>query len=334
MGLASRGLKSVFPFNYQHTRGVSGTGPVVPMFDCASHDKAAPGTCAWGAVKLANIGWVNASIALLHNGSLKFTPQVSDTATAGRAVASAYGWGSVPMLSLYDTETDLPVIGWNETIVHEDRSGGGHLRIMSFSDFRPEKMSGWSNLGLTFLSGDGYPSPADTGLLGQLAAFRDFGIPSLYYLEITANAQNIFKNGVGLQPGWEAALEAEIAKIQPHFGPGQAIRGVALGDELCCRNISCWDQYVPYTAKLRALLGASAILYTNECALMGAAGWPENISIAPEFNYFSVDTYQWDYRQAGAGKAEVAAVKSAYAQLFPKLHAHQQMLVVPVRKRS
>ena len=34
----------------------------------------------------------------------------------GVAVASAYGWGSVPMMSLYDAETNLPVIGWNKTI--------------------------------------------------------------------------------------------------------------------------------------------------------------------------------------------------------------------------
>ena len=213
-------------------------------------------------------------------------------------------------------------------------SSSAHLRIMSLSDFRPEEMSGWSNLGTTFLSNDGYPNPADTGLVGQVAAFRDFGIPSLAYMEITAHAQEIFKNGVGLQPGWEAALEVEVDKIRPHFGPGKAIRGVQLGDELCCRNITCWRQYEPYTAKLRALLGPSAVLYTNECALMGLRGWPGNITIAPEFDFFSVDTYQWDYREAGAGKAEVAQVKSAYSQLFPKLHPHQQLLIVPVRQRA
>ena len=145
----------------------------------------------------------------------------------------------------------------------------GHLRVMSFYDFHPTTMAGWANLGLTFLSGDGYPPPANTGLPGQLAAFRDFGIPSLYCMAITASAPKIWKSGVGLQPGWTGAVEEEVARMKPHFGAANALRGVALGDEMCCRNISCWEQYAPYTAKLRALLGPSAILYTNECALMG-----------------------------------------------------------------
>ena len=116
------GLKAVFPFNYQHTRGASGTGPVVPMFDCAAHDKAGPGTCAWAAVKLGS-RWLNATITLLNSSSVKFTPDMAAARNGsgsgllgGAAVASAYGWGSVPMMSLYDAETNLPVIGWNKTI--------------------------------------------------------------------------------------------------------------------------------------------------------------------------------------------------------------------------
>ena len=46
---------------------------------------------------------------------VKFTPDAAQ-AVARPSVASAYGWGSVPMMSLYDAETDLPVIGWNETV--------------------------------------------------------------------------------------------------------------------------------------------------------------------------------------------------------------------------
>lgn len=115
--ISPKGLKSVFPFNYQHTRGASGTGPEVPIFDCAAHDKAGPGTCAWAAVKLANAGWVNATITVLSgSSSVKFTPQINHTVVMNRPIATAYGWGSVPMLSLYDAETELPVIGWNETI--------------------------------------------------------------------------------------------------------------------------------------------------------------------------------------------------------------------------
>ena len=32
----------------------------------------------------------------------------------GAPVASRYGWGAVPMMSLYDKGTDLPVLPWLE----------------------------------------------------------------------------------------------------------------------------------------------------------------------------------------------------------------------------
>jgi hypothetical protein len=206
-------------------------------------------------------------------------------------------------------------------------SSGGHLRVMSTFDWAPDGPAP-GNLGLTFSVG--YPTPADTGLAGQLAAYKTFGIPSLYYMEISKHAAQIWTNGVGLQPGWEEVVEREVKGfISPHFGPGKALRGVALGDEMCCRNITCWAQYAPYTAKLRDLLGPSAILYTNECMLAGTPGWPDKITIAPDFDFFSVDTYQWDYRQPTVGKAEVGAIKSAYGQLFSKLGPHQQLLIIP-----
>ena len=50
--VGAAGLHEVYPFNYRHTRGTSGTGPVVPVFDCAAHDLAAPGTCAWAVRQL------------------------------------------------------------------------------------------------------------------------------------------------------------------------------------------------------------------------------------------------------------------------------------------
>ena len=92
---------------------------VVARFDCASHDKAGPGTCAWAAVQLAGGAWVNATVSV-HGSSVTFTPDMAEGSVVRKSIASAYGWGSVPMLSLYDAETDLPVVGWNETVtLHE-----------------------------------------------------------------------------------------------------------------------------------------------------------------------------------------------------------------------
>ena len=45
----------------------------------------------------------------------------------------------------------------------------------------------------------------------------------------------------------------------------KALRGVFLGDEICCMNATCWDTALkPVTEKLRKLLGKEALIYTNE----------------------------------------------------------------------
>jgi sialate O-acetylesterase len=71
-----------------------------------------PGTCAGAAVLLNGKGWVNATV------TIKDTNSVVLTATNGDAkdviVATSYGWGSIPMMTIYDKGTDLPVLPWNE----------------------------------------------------------------------------------------------------------------------------------------------------------------------------------------------------------------------------
>ena len=47
---------------------------------------------------------------------MKFTPDAAQAVARPSVASAAYGWGSVPMMSLYDAETDLPGIGWNETV--------------------------------------------------------------------------------------------------------------------------------------------------------------------------------------------------------------------------
>jgi hypothetical protein len=32
-------------------------------------------------------------------------------------IGSAYGWGSVPMLNVYDARTNLPVLPWNRSVI-------------------------------------------------------------------------------------------------------------------------------------------------------------------------------------------------------------------------
>ena len=65
----------------------------------------------------------------------------------------------------------------------------------------------------------------------------------------------IFNRGDGLVDGWEAALERQVAtQIMPHFGPGKALRGVFLGDELCCWVVDCWNTQLVSTAACKRLL--------------------------------------------------------------------------------
>ena len=186
----------------------------------------------------------------------------------------------------------LPVLCRNNKPLKTDDGTGatgarsGMRWAMSGADFEPHRMQGWVNLGFTIGPGTNFTA----GLPGQLAAWTQFGIPSLAYLEWWD--LQVFQPGVGLRQGWRAGLATQVAKIKPHFGPDKAIRGVGLGDELCCRNTTCWQDYVPYTKELRRLLGADALIYTNECWL-GAKAMANVTMKDMDFDLFSVDAYQW-----------------------------------------
>lgn len=94
-----------YPFNY-----LGGT------FNCsATEDK-----CAWASLQLANGSWVNSSIAVKGNQMTLSLPQ--SYSKAGAPVASSYAWGAVPMMSVYDRETSLPVLAWSEKVAADMRA--------------------------------------------------------------------------------------------------------------------------------------------------------------------------------------------------------------------
>ena len=71
--------------------------------------------CAWAELQFADGTWVNATIAVASGGgAVTFTAPAS--ANAGAPVASRYGWGAVPMLSVYDKKTGLPLLPWSENV--------------------------------------------------------------------------------------------------------------------------------------------------------------------------------------------------------------------------
>ena len=123
--VSAEGLHELFPWNYHGAPGVYFNGSdrspgaitPLPLFDCAAQDKAGPGTCAWAAVQTSSGDWVNATITM-KGKTVTFTPKIS-CAIWKRVCAArgtAYAWGSVPMMSLYDAGTHLPVIGWNTSV--------------------------------------------------------------------------------------------------------------------------------------------------------------------------------------------------------------------------
>ena len=65
-------------------------------------------------------GWLNATVAPDGAGGLELVAEVAERddalASAWKVVGSAYGWGPIPMLSIYDAGTELPVLPWNESI--------------------------------------------------------------------------------------------------------------------------------------------------------------------------------------------------------------------------
>eukprot|EP00797_Seminavis_robusta_P034174 Sro80_g043100.2 (222) ;mRNA; f:62557-63222 len=73
------------------------------------------GTCAGAAVLLNGKGWVDASISIKSNTTVTLTASTGDS-RKDSIVATSYGWGSVPMMTIYDKATDLPVLPWNEKI--------------------------------------------------------------------------------------------------------------------------------------------------------------------------------------------------------------------------
>ena len=78
----------------------------------------------------------------------------------------------------------------------------------------------------------------------------------------------------------------------------------------------------PAAEKLRKLLGPVAILYTNECANQYIKEVPAALDL------ISVDVYAGD-TPGSKGTDEVVAAKAMYQIIFPKLHSHQQVMLVP-----
>ena len=64
------------------------------------------------------------------------------------------------------------------------------------------------------------------------------------------------------------------------------------------------------------------------CAANSECANPHITEVPPEFDLISVDTYA-GYKPGSRGADEVASAKKIFSVILPKLHGHQQVLVVP-----
>ena len=78
--------------------------------------------CAWASIQFDDSAksWVNATVALTSDKQ-GMVLSASPPSGAKNAVATSYGWGSIPIMTVYRADMDgedgqLPVLTWNRTI--------------------------------------------------------------------------------------------------------------------------------------------------------------------------------------------------------------------------
>ena len=98
-------LEERFPANYLgFADGAFG-------FDCLGEHA---GNCSWAALRLDSGDVLNASLRV--SGAAQITLAARGAPAGSRVVEASYAWGAVPMMSLYDAATGLPVLPWKEAV--------------------------------------------------------------------------------------------------------------------------------------------------------------------------------------------------------------------------
>merc|ERR1719482_1409401 len=78
--------------------------------NCTALNARTPNMCAWAALEIAG-KWVNATLSTQGKALVLEAPGLDDAPTA-----TQYGFGSIPMMTVYDSKTGLPVLPWNKAL--------------------------------------------------------------------------------------------------------------------------------------------------------------------------------------------------------------------------
>ena len=129
VGLAdvgAAGLHKRYPYNLRGSFNVdapSGVANPSTIVDCSSSfpvnatmNASMSLQCAWASLNVAGIGWVNATLTIAGSSKLLLSVHIPSNSEAimPKVVGSAYGWGPIPMLTVY--ADGLPVLPWNRTV--------------------------------------------------------------------------------------------------------------------------------------------------------------------------------------------------------------------------
>ena len=128
--VSDAGLYTVYPANYLPPNYAEVEPTPVDCFGTfvvnATYNASMTVQCAWAALLVEGAGWLNATVTVPSDDlrSLLLTAQLPPArqppapwvAAAPAVMGSAYGWGPIPMMNVYDKGTGLPVLGWNESM--------------------------------------------------------------------------------------------------------------------------------------------------------------------------------------------------------------------------
>jgi hypothetical protein len=181
---------------------------------------------------------------------------------------------------------------------------------------------------------------ADVALLAY--AFRATQVPGMLSLEATHMPNTVWnyqllpehKNGSGLQPGWEAALDRILDRAMPLLKSG-ALKGIFMGDEIMCSHIPYANFSAVATIVRKKLQGTQALMYLNECTQpfvrTGVSeSWTIPSKLPPELDLISIDSYVGRNLCDGDPAKELEVFKTFLEeQIRPRLQEHQRVLRVP-----